>query len=333
MKLITEKTKKEEIKLELKTMQVNVGDIIFEIDALQQELIQRYLRQDRNFLRAFYSNYTSLFMQFLTDKNKLGEPVTISIMGVTRSGKSTSGITIAGIITQLNNRLMNISHICGSQYEYMEILKENKVVQFGDAFVIDESKQAVYGTGSMAKKVKLMDIQNIIAVNNISSVYIKPDSWSFEGALYGLRAFGRGQFDKWGKLLPMRINRFMLYNLQESSAGGALPLGMVYIPHFADYLKNGKQLWKDYSAKKQAWVDEEQHGTSDVMLENMFKVGQRLTNSEIFKQIRKSSEKKVFIATALGSEVTKGEIEQIFRLTSLIQQGFTIAQIRDSIKA
>ena len=244
MKLITEKTSKQQV-IQEKKIDIDITDAVFEIDSLQNEIIQRYLRQDRNFLRAFYTSYTHLFRQFILDKVRLGEPISCSLMGQVRSGKSVSGITAAGMIMEAKDKLMSVNQICSSEFEFMTTIKENKGVEFGDAFVIDESKQAVYGTGSMAKKVKLMDIQNIIAVNNISTIWIRPDSWSFEGAMYGLRAFGRGQFDKWGKLLPMRINRFMLYNLQESSAGGALPLGMVYIPHFADYLKNGKQLWKD----------------------------------------------------------------------------------------
>lgn len=331
MKLITEKTDLKEIKLKSKGVNFNLKEAIFELDVLQQSLIQKYLREDRNFLRAYYTDYTSLFLQFLQEKAQLNEPVHFSIMGGVRGGKSSSGICIGGMMSEARNKLYSINKIMSSEYEFLQTLKDNKFVEFGDCFVIDESKQAVYGVGSTAKKVKIQDVQNIIAVNNISTIWIKPDGWSFEGAMYGLRAFGRGQFDKFGKALPMRINRFMLYNLQESSTGGSLPLGMLYIPHFADYLDNGKELWQQYSDKKQKWVNEEMSGTADATMENMFKLAEKLTKNKHFSNLKKANEMEAFISTAVGSEMTRGEVKQLLTLCRLIRNGYTIDMIRGAV--
>lgn len=329
--LITEKTDVN-FKWENKKIDIDISQAGFELDALQQELINRYLRTDRNFLRAFHTNYTSLFFQFIKDKVRLSEPYGLSLMGQTRSGKSVSAITIAGLTMESKGRLMDINHIVSDEYKFMDNLKNEEITKFGDAFVIDESKQAVFGVGSTAKKVKLVDIQNIIAVNNISTLWLKPDGWSFEGSMYGLRAFGRAQFYKDGKPLQMRINRFMLYNLQESSAGGSLPLGMVYLPHFEDILKNGKQLWKQYTAKKQDWVDAEQKGQADTLIESMFKVAEKIAKFPKFQNLKGTSQKKVFIITALGSETPKGEIDQIYNIIKLIDQGFSYNEIHKFMK-
>lgn len=332
MKLITEKSEKKETIWKSKNININIREAVFELDVLQLDLIQRYLRNDRNFMRAFFTDYTKLFFQFLKDKTSLNEPIHLSVMGAVRSSKSTSAICIAGMIMEARDKLMDTNHIMQSEYAFLETLKENKNVSFGDCFVIDESKQAVFGIGSSAKKLKIADVQNIIAVNNISTIWVKPDGWSFEGAMYGLRAFGRGQFDKQGNKLPIRINRFMLYNLQESSAGGSLPLGMVYIPHFADYLKNGKELLEAYNNKKQDWVNQEQFGTSDSLQESMFRMAERLSKSEAFSKLTKSKDKETFIATALGSEATRGEITQLLSLTRLLAQGYTLENIREAVK-
>lgn len=329
--LITEKTDVK-FKWEIKNIDIDISQALFELDALQGELINRYLRQDRNFLRAFHTNYTSLFFQFIKDKVRLNEPFGISIMGQPRSGKSVSAITIAGLAMESRGRIMDTKHIVSDSYKFMEALKDENITHFGDCFVVDESKQAVFGTGSTAKKVKLLDIQNIIAVNNISTLWLRPDGWAAETSMYGLRAFGRSQFCKDGKLLPMRINRFMLYNLQESSAGGSLPLGMVYLPHFADILKNGKQLWKDYTIKKQDWVDAEQKGQGDTLIESMFKVAEKISKFSKFVQLKGNAQKKTFIITALGSETPKGEIDQIFNIIKLIDQGFSYEEIHKFMK-
>src|SRR3989338_460765 len=324
--ITTEKTT--EINWKLKELNIDVTEVLFELDALQGELINRYIRQDKNFLRAYFTNYTNLFMQFIKDKVRLNEPTTFSFMGQTRSGKSTSAITVAGLIMEARDKLMTVNKICPHQYSFMETIKSGKA-EFGDVFVIDESKDAVFGVGSMAKKFKLVDIQNIIAVNNISTIWIRPDGWAFENSQYGLRAFGRGQSYKDGRLLPVRLNRFMLYNLQESSAGGSLPLGMVYLPHFADILKNGKQLWIEYSEKKQSWVDEEQKGEGDALTKNMISIAEKIFNYPKFKLLKGGNQKKTFVATALGSEATRGEITNIYELIKLLEQGFSLQEVKD----
>lgn len=326
-KLQTAKTK--EIKWEEKHINIDLGRVDFMLDALQHEIIKKYMRDDRNFLRAFYTNWSGLFDQYLKDKVRIGEPVSLSVIGQTRGGKSTSAITIAGKLMEAQGRLMDTEHIVDSQWTFLEALKNPKVTHFGDCFVIDEDKQAMYGVGSTAKRVKLMDIQNIIAVNNISTIWLRPDQFAYEGANYGLRVFGRGQYYTDGTKLPVRINRFMLYNLQESTSGGMLPLGMVYLPHFEDYLKNGKELWQEYSQKKQDWVDREQQGKADNLQENMFKTAEKIFNFPKFQAL-KGSQRKMFIATALGSEATQGEVNSIYQIVKLIEQGFTISDIRNA---
>lgn len=305
---------------------VDIHRVNFELDALQQHLLQRYLRQDKNFLRAWNTNYTPLFMEFFKDKVRLNEPITLSIMGATRSAKSTSGITLAGLGMEARGRLMTVDKVCASEYVFLEEIKK---ANFGDFYVIDESKQAMFGVGSMTRKFKIQDVQNIIAVNNISTIWIRPDKFSFEGAQYGLRSFGRGQFYTDGTKTPIRLARFMLYNLQESSAGGSLPLGMIYIPHFIDTLQNGKKLWKEYSAKKQAWVDAEVQGNQDTLINQVFRVAEKIWKYEKFKVLKKKAEKTTFITALLGNEAGKQEVQQVVDVISLLEKGFTLEEIQN----
>src|SRR3989304_9118312 len=82
MKIITEKTSETDWKF--RELNIDVTEVLFEVDALQQELINRYIRQDKNFLRAYFTNYTNLFMNFIKDKARLNEPISLSMMGQVR---------------------------------------------------------------------------------------------------------------------------------------------------------------------------------------------------------------------------------------------------------
>src|SRR3990170_3358460 len=105
MQIVTDVTNKSTI-WKTKFIDLDITEIVFDLDALQAELLNRYLRQDKNFLRAYYTNYTNLFFQFIKDKVRLGEPTTLSLMGQTRSGKSVCAITIAGLMMEARKKLM-----------------------------------------------------------------------------------------------------------------------------------------------------------------------------------------------------------------------------------
>src|SRR3989304_2332249 len=78
---------------------VDIANMKFEIDELQNQLINRYLPDDINFRRAFFTDFTMHFLKMIFDKvNKLHEPVSLSILGIVRSGKSTGAITTARFI-------------------------------------------------------------------------------------------------------------------------------------------------------------------------------------------------------------------------------------------
>jgi len=102
-------------------------------------------------------------------------------------------------------------------------------------------------------------VQNIIAKQNISTISICPTKFSNQDAFYGLKVFGRD--------FKQKINRFMLYNLQEGEKGGVSPMGMVYIPIFQKILpkKISNKLAIDYEAKKDEWIERETRGEGDVL--------------------------------------------------------------------
>lgn len=289
---------------------INPGNMKFRMDRLQDMLLQNYIRNSPEFRRAFVTDYTGIFLGYVRDKRRLTEPLNMCMIGTRRGGKSTSGISILGYTDALYGKRTQIKNICADEFEYLNCLKN--VLKY-EAFLIDEAKLATYGIGSVAKRMKLQDVQNIIAVNCISTIAIRPDQWAAEFAEYGLKCFGR--------CFEEGINRFLLYNLQESSKGNVVPLGVVYIPIFSKFLTYGKELEKEYAEKKQSWVNEEQHGERDMLFRTRIMQAIEFTQSPVFSSLKKGKERKVWASAQLGSEFTSGEVEEIVTMASMLVEG------------
>lgn len=288
----------------------------FQIDALQNQILQSYIRLDPVFRKAFYTDFTAQFFQFLKDKANLKEPIYISCQGNVRGGKSSSMISVMAFLNSCFGKTPSVKYICANGMEFLEKIKTFQEEETTNCcFLIDEEKMALFGVGSVSKKTKATDIMNIIAKRNVSIISINPVRFANEdGAFYGLRAFGRD--------FNQKLNRFMLYNLQE--AGNHRPLGLVYIPTYNVFLPKeiAEPLEHDYIKKKDEWISREMAGESDSLSEIRRKYASKFVDDEIFKQIKKKNEKVAYISAILGSEWTKGEIDDIYNLTSLMEKGF-----------
>ena len=294
----------------------NMKETDFQLDAIQTQLLQMYLISDKRFRRAFNTNFTPSFLTFLKDKTRLNEPLHISIMGQVRGGKSYSALTLAILHQAFYKKLFSPFYITANVYEFIDKLQKTPKEQLVNRmFLIDEEKQSVYSTGSTARKMKVQDINNIIAINNVSTISINPTKWqNAESSQYGLRIFGRCFLTK--------VNRLLLYNLQDKSSGG-LPMGMLYLPTFTELMKNeyGKWLEKKYLERKHEWVDMEREGTMDVTSKLKKACAKNFVKDKQFLSIKSQKDKLVYIRTRLGSEWTLGETSEILSLTKMMGNG------------
>jgi len=307
---------------------LDLNNIEFEIDAIQNEILQFYIQTDLRFRRAFYTNFTTQFFQLLRDKARLKQPVTFSCTGQTRSGKSTSMITVGIIHSALYGKLFTADYICGNSMEYLEKLRDlPEEMTRNSFFIVDEEKQNMMGIGSFSKKLKLTDVQNITAVYNVSSVMICPNKISAPDSLYSLRCFGKGIFkDK--PTLPdgspnyAGVCRFLLYNLQGGDRVNGHPLGMVYIPQYTKLFPEfyTTKLTSDYMAKKTEWVNSELKGQDDVLAEMRLKIARNFAKDEKCMGLKKR-ERASYCSVKLGSGYTSTEILDIVNLTCLIEKG------------
>ncbi len=294
----------------------NLAETDYQIDSLQNRLLEFYLRGDRRFRRAFNLNYTNDFLKFLKDKAYLREPVHLAIMGNTRSGKSYIGITIASILMAYYKKVFTIDYICSNSYEFLEKLQSSSPEKLRDSVFINDEEKNPFGVGSLAKKVKLQDVQNIIAINNISTINITPTRWSGGDNLnYGLRTFGR--------CFKTKTCRLMLYNLMEKGKGGELPLGNIYLPIFTAVLPKAEadNLEKVYLKKKIKWVEAEQRGEGDVLETLKRQTALTFLKDKKFQKLATKRDRITYISAKLGSEWTTGEVASIESITKLLIEG------------
>jgi hypothetical protein len=249
---------------------------------------------------------------------------------------SMAGLTLCIIHSLLNSRQFTMKYVCANEFDYIERLQNMPEIELiNSIFLQDEQKNTAYGTGSVAKRMKILDVQNIIAINNISTIVITPDRFGNEKAFYGFRVFGKGvfknkPFTEDGKPNYNQLTRLMLYNLQEGSNG--LPMGMCYIPTVQKLLpeKHAQKLEKEYLDKKNEWVTKEMRGESDTLMMLKKNSAERFVKDDNFMGLKKKDEKITFISMVLGSEWTKGECLEVFNLTELIRKGINFDAMKQA---
>lgn len=282
----------------------------FETDTLQEIFIYNSMRENKRFLRTMHTDFTEQFIQYLIRKTELDEPIGLGIKGVVRGGKSSFAIFIACFLCMLRGLIFDVDHICRSEFEFLERVKDAK---FGDVYIIDESKFAVYGIGSIAKRTKMKDIQNIIAIKNISTIYITPREFNDTNSDYGFHILGRARNCK------PRLIRALLFNLQQRAIGTYIPYGLVTFPLFVDKVPYGEQLNKEYTKKKMSWVDAEQQSKGNIMYEIQIKMAKHLLAQKDFKGVHKKRERLIIAKKYLADEFTEQEKEAIITMAYMIE--------------
>lgn len=297
----------------------NLGEADYKLDRLQEKFLQFYLRSDRKFLRAFNSNYTSDFLGYIRDKAELHEPVALSILGSVRSGKSSIALTLASYHQAIYNKKMSADYVCGQASDFVEALKEYPPEKlFNRCFVIDEEK-GFFNIGSLARKQKMKDIQNIIAVQNISTISLCPTKFqNAESSAYGIRIFGR--------CFKSKTCRMMLYNLQESAK--LIPVGNLYLPIFNAFLPKdyAEKLNADYLKKKLSWVNSERMGDGNSLAMIRKKTADHFVKDSQYLNLKTHDERITYLRFKLGNDWTNSELEDVFQITKLLIKGIKLEE-------
>jgi hypothetical protein len=282
----------------------------FETDNLQEIFIYNSMRENRKFLRTIHTNFTPNFVEYLVRKTQLNEVMGVGVKGQVRGGKSTFALSIACFLSALRGRKFDINSVCASEFEFLEKVK---TAEFGQIFLIDESKLGVFGVGSVAKRMKLKDLANIIAIKNISTIYCSPREFNSENADYGFHILGRARTSK------PRMIRALMYNLAERGVGTYVPYGLVSLPIFKDIFDYGDELDEAYHEKKLEWVEQEQKSEGSIMRDIQLNMAKELLKHPEIVRATKRKERFILAMGFLPDDYTSQEKEIIIQMTFMLE--------------
>lgn len=257
---------------------------------------------------AFYYNATQFYLGEMYDYLKDARCWRTSIMGETRGGKSECGQTLALMYVKMFNSLLkqgnyddidvykegiyskkdieiDVNHICSNQSNYIytmrEDQKENKI-NFGQMWIIDESRKSIGGIGSFSELLDLKNINNIIAKFMQAEIWIQPAQFEVNNVPYGLYVYKKDTIN--------RVNWCLLYKMARSPTGGLEYsfMGWVKIP-----LHKNQSLRDLYNKKKNDWIVREMEGSYDDRLVARKKVAVLLADDKDFA--RRSLTGKQFV--------------------------------------
>lgn len=258
-------------------MRINPHSLQYEIDNIQNERVRDRMMKNPEYARIMSMNKTKLFFEWLQQKIKLKENITIEIKGYTRSGKSVTGITISKLITKLVKQIHGIDRefehyqVCKNESDFNQKVRNwaKQKKTFNTAWVVDEQTETHVGMGSYSELTMQEDINNIVAMECLHVCWIHPPHFVGRNALVGLETYGRN--------FEYGITRCIMYDLHENKKVG-IPMGLVYIPIFRD-----REFEKQYIGKKLEQIEGVMTG-QDITgrVDARFKIARALAKNNLF---------------------------------------------------
>jgi hypothetical protein len=256
-------------------IQVNPATIKYEVDPIQDKRIKDKMSKNPEYARIMSVNESKLFYEWILKKIQLKENILIEIKGYPRSGKSITAITLAKLISQIVGKKFIQHQICKNESEYYQKLRIwNKLGKsFNSAWVVDEQVETHVSVGAYSEMSMIEDLNNIIAIECVHTIWVHPPHFVGRNALVGLETFGRN--------FEHKITRCIMYDLHENKKTG-IPMGLVYIPIFRD-----KSFEEDYIEKKWDQVDglikgEDISGRTQAR----FRIAKALNTLEVFQEAK-----------------------------------------------
>ena len=249
----------------------------------------------------FWQNVTNFFIKEMGEYIKDCRVWRIVLMGETRGGKSETASTIAKLYVNIFNQYLkkgrfkqididrylkleplkfNISHILGSQSDYIYTLRKQqkeKKLSFGQVWQIDENRANVGGLGTYSETLDLGNINNIVAKFMQSELWLTPIKLQQRNAPYGLYVYKKD--------VTNRVNWCLLYKIHMGVKGGTefTFLGWVKIP-----LHHDENLRNEYNIKKNEWISHEIEGTVDKRVLERKHASVQLSKDTMFAELTPS---------------------------------------------
>jgi len=208
-------------------------NINYVTSAFEELLLADIYMADENAKIKLNRNVTKLLFDEIQLYYDQKRNIRYSVRGETRSGKSYCGLKIMSIVMEKNGYNFNDLadyYVCGNQIEYRQKLMNAK---FGEFYLVDENFFTRSGLGANIETSQLKDYNNIIAKENIGTIFITPEKFLNVGSVLGFATYGRDS-NNW-------LSRMLVYKFKD---GFPYLIGYVVIDIGDLYRKNGCYVYK-----------------------------------------------------------------------------------------
>jgi hypothetical protein len=256
---------------------VNPALLEYKVDPIQDKRIREKMMKNPEYAMIMNKNETALLYRWLVEKVMEKENIIMEIKGHTRSGKSIVGISIGKLITKLVNHYFKLNrqfkqfNVCKNESEYFQKIRfaNKKGVSFNSTWVVDEQKETHTGVGSYSELTLQEDINNIVAIECIHTIWIHPPHFVGRNALVGLETYGKNK--------EYRVTRCIMYDLHENQKVG-VPMGLAYIPVIDDPEFEGKYIEKKWEQVDDLLTGKDISGRVDAR----FRIAKKLSENSMF---------------------------------------------------
>jgi len=282
--------------------------------------------------REFYTDQTKYLIQEMFRHAKQKMVFRISIMGITRGGKSEVGSTLGFWWVKIFNQCLlagtyddidlfkegtftkqpitfSTEFVCDNQQVYKAKMKQyhnDKTLKWGQIWQIDEEKKSTGGVGSMSELLEMTNLNNIIAKFNQCEIWIQPGELESRNVTFGIHIIKKDEVN--------RVNWGLLYKPFSEPNGATIFkfMGWVKIP-----MHEHEDFRKEYNLLKNTWIAKELTGRADersilrsecaeYLVDNHYELFEKTETEKRFK----NSKQRMKIV--LNNVIMKGEVTTNF---------------------
>lgn len=293
---------------------------VFVQNPLSEEFFNDYQHDDTDFKKAYNSDKTKMFYNYLYWKCKYNENINLQMYGTTRGGKTSAGIKIALLLSKIHNVEfpLNADYIFPNQSQFLRYFPK---CQTKRTYVIDEQKLKRTQLGSFSEDAELTDINKISAKKMFNQIWISPDLVD-RGGEYALKTIALDR--------ELALTKCLIADLRNMEDGFFKFFGTVIIRHYdIDVLKISPEelkqipnkklnemqiLRKNYENKKDIGILSVVNRLSSERATYRLIDAYKLSHDTLYQKAKNITEKTIIARVTFPEGYTEDELEEIVRL-------------------
>lgn len=292
-----------------KESKIKMSDIRFIVNPLQSVLDNIEAEKSPAYAKALKLNITSLFYDWLDYKIKMKENISYEVTGTTRSGKTSVAISAQMYIAKKRKTGFGLENIRKDQQDFRNFIKPIPIPELTRTqWVVDETRTAIFQSGSMASKYELLDFNNICAILQLSIAWLNPQKFDrSHNSQYSLLV--------WGRDIKHKLTKCLLYDINSSDMFADVPLGYVIID-VSPFV--GTKLEKDYIKLKMERVKKQKEAQNTDTAEARKTLAREIGKLPNWKDMKNKKQKKLFVKNIVGDSIPNQVIDDLVELVDIV---------------